>query len=277
MRCRKYRYSIYIDPKNNKWSEIMNHWGKKTIELAKKKDYLDRLYKIYPNNPSAREIDLQELNLIEEYFHKKDSDALLNKLLDIDKFPIKDSYISFLRTDRSSIQRNPKTVKRICDILYALGLDKVKEGILAPKEANTIRGPQFSNWAKKAFPHVKLNKFINIKNSILFLEDSEKNILDFCNTELGIGISKRPDFVAKSRAKYVVGEAKFLSSLGGNQGRGLDDALKLASNTSGHAYKVAIVDGVLWIQPGSQEYKKIEHSNAAVFSALLLKEYLKKL
>ncbi|MDE3058220.1 MAG: restriction endonuclease, partial [Bacteroidota bacterium] len=95
-----------------------------------------------------------------------------------------------------------------------------------------------------------------------------------CNTHLNLGMSKRPDFVAKSRKKYIVGEAKFLSSLGGDQGRGLDDALKLALNPSGRSYKVVIVDGVLWISPGSQEFKKVEHANAPIFSALLLKEYL---
>lgn len=109
------------------------------------------------------------------------------------------------------------------------------------------------------------------------LEANEKQIVDFCNIELRLGLSKRPDFVAKSGKTYIVGEAKFLSSLGGNQGRGLDDAIKLASNTSGNAYKVAVVDGVLWIQSGSQEYKKIEHSNIYVFSALLLERFLKSI
>ncbi len=65
---------------------------------------------------------------------------------------------------------------------------------------------------------------------------------------------------------------KFLSSLGGNQGRGFDDAIKLASGTAGNADKVAVIDGVLWIQGGSHEFKNIEHSNVCALSALLLSE-----
>ena len=74
-----------------------------------------------------------------------------------------------------------------------------------------------------------------------------------------------------------VGEAIFLSSLGGNQGRGFDDAIKLAANPSGRAYKAALIDGVVWIEGGSQEYKKIEHTNFYILSALLLEEFLRKI
>ncbi|MDI6767852.1 MAG: restriction endonuclease, partial [Bacteroidota bacterium] len=235
----------------------MNVWSKKTVELAKTKNYLDRLYKIYPNDPIERQIDEERLALIEKSFKNRDSSKLVNQLLDLDKFPFKDSYVSFLRSDRSAIGRNPMTVKRICDILYKMGFAEVREGIIEAKEPNTRRGPQFRNWLKLQFSHVDLASFIESFQGIIFLEDSEKKILDFCNTKLGLGISKRPDFVAKSGKKYIVGEANFLSSLGGNQGRGFDDAVKVASKSAGNAYKVALVDGVVWIQPGSKEYKEI--------------------
>ena len=255
----------------------MNEWAKKTVRLAKSKDYLDRLYDIYPNDSVQRQVDLSIINSIEETFINRDCIGLLNRLLDLDKFPFKDSYISFLRSDRAAIKRNPKTTKRICDLLFDMGFAKVKEGIIEPKEANTRRGPQFAHWLKSKFTNVDLDSFVNSENGIIFLEDSEKKILDFCNTELGLGLSKRPDFMAKSKTRYVVGEAKFLSSLGGNQGRGFDDAIKLAANPSGRAYKAALIDGVVWIEGGSQEYKKIEHQNFYVFSALLLEEFLRKI
>jgi len=255
----------------------MNEWAKRTVRLAKTKDYLDRLYDIYPNDPVPRDIDGANLNEIENCFKLKDCKSLLNKLLDLDKFPFKDSYVSFLRSDRSAIARNPKTAERICGVLYSMGFEKVKAGIIEPKEPNTRRGPQFANWLKSNFEHMNLDSFIGSEKGIVFLEDSEQRILDFCNTKLGVGLSKRPDFVAKSNMKYVVGEAKFLSSLGGNQGRGFDDAVKLSSNPSGRAYKVAIIDGVVWIQSGSQEYKKIEHASFYIFSALLLEDFLSKL
>ncbi|MDE3057602.1 MAG: hypothetical protein KGJ59_06570 [Bacteroidota bacterium] len=43
------------------------------------------------------------------------------------------------------MQRNSETVKRLCETLYKKGFEKVKEGIIAPKEANTARVPQFAN------------------------------------------------------------------------------------------------------------------------------------
>ena len=106
------------------------------------------------------------------------------------------------------------------------------------------------------------------------LDATELEARNFCNTEMGIGISKRPDMVAKSGRRYVVGEAKFLSSTGGNQGRAFDDGMGLAMNSSGSAFKVFILDGIHWIESGSEQHKRIEHSTAAVFSALLLREFL---
>ncbi len=117
----------------------MNIFGKKTVQLAKTKNYLDRLYDIYPNEPSSRDINEKSLEEIKDLFKEKKSEELLLALLDLDKFPIKDSYVSFLRSDKGAIKRNPKTAKRLCDTLYTMGFDKVREGIVAPKEANQGR------------------------------------------------------------------------------------------------------------------------------------------
>lgn len=210
----------------------MNEWSEKSIKLARTGNYLDRLYDIYPNDPVLRSIEEPILEDIKKFYLEKNCVALLNKLLDLDKFPFKDSYVSFLRSDRSAINRNPSTTKRICDILFKESFEKIKEGIIEPKEPNRRRGPQFTNWLKGNFTHLKLDKFIENNAGICFLEDSDRKILDFCN-QLNVGLSKRPDFIAKSKTKYVIGEAKYLSSLGGNQDRGFDDAIKLASNTQG--------------------------------------------
>jgi hypothetical protein len=255
----------------------MNEWSKKTVKLAKTQNYLDRLYSIYPNELEIRSVNSEAMCAIEKLFRNRDCEELLNKLLALEKFPFKDSYVSFLRKDRSAIKRNPETAKRLCETLYNLGFEKVKEGMLEPKEANRRRGQQYRNWAKTNFRHVNIDDFIASKSGIVFLEGSDKEVLDFCNIKLKLGISKRPDFVAKSGIKYLVGEAKFLSSTGGNQGRGFEDTMNLAMSTSGNAYKAAVLDGVLWIETGSQEFKKIEHANVYALSALLLVDFLRKL
>jgi hypothetical protein len=255
----------------------MNEWSKRTLELVTKENYLDRLQLVYSHEEGERDVSEAVLDAIRKAFEKRDEEELLNQLLGLEKFPYKDSYVGFLRKDRSALQRNPETVQRICNRLYNMGIENVIQGITQSKEANTRRGPQFTNWIKKNFKVAGLEEFRRSASGIVVLGSSELEARDFCNKEFGIGISKRPDIVAKSGKKYVVGEAKFLSSTGGNQGRAFDDGIHLATNTSGSAYKIFVLDGVHWIEKGSEQHKRIEYSNAAIFSILLLKQFLEEL
>ena len=250
----------------------MNQWSSRTLSLVTSEDYLDRLQVIYPHEEGERDVDEAILNEIKQSFEKKDDMGLLNKLLDLEKFPYKDSYVGFIRKDRTAIARNPKTVQRISDRLYGMGIDNVIEGVTKPKEANTRRGNQFTDWVRKEFKFVDTKQFKLSSKEIVMLDATELEARNFCNTEMGIGISKRPDLVAKSGNHYVVGEAKFLSSTGGNQGRAFDDGIGLATNSTGKAFKVFILDGIHWIERGSEQFKRIEHGTSAVFSVLLLKE-----
>lgn len=255
----------------------MNEWSIKTLDLVEKTDYLDNLQNIYPNEDGNRSINKKIIESIKDSYNERDDITLINKLLDLDKFPYKDSYVGFLRIDRSAIKRNPQTVKRICNRLYDMGLEQVINGMLQPKEANARRGNQFRDWIKRNFTMLDLHDFRNSVHDIVVLNANEADATNFCRTDLGMGISKRPDLVAKSGKHYVVGEAKFLSSTGGNQGRAFDDGINLATNVTGRAYKIFILDSVHWIVKGSEEYNRIEHSNAAIFSVLLLNDYFKSL
>lgn len=255
----------------------MNQWSSHTLNLVTSQNYLDRLQKIYPHEEGERNVDETTLNGIKKAFENEDDINLLNKLLDLEKFPYKDSYVGFLRKDRTAIARNPKTMERISNRLYRMGIENVIEGVTQPKEANTRRGNQFTDWVKKKFELVKIKQFQASSKGIVILDATELEARNFCNTEMGIGISKRPDLVAKSGKHYVVGEAKFLSSTGGNQGRAFDDGMALADKSTGRAHKVFILDGIHWIERGSEQYKRIEYGTAAVFSALLLKEFLENI
>jgi hypothetical protein len=44
---------------------------------------------------------------VEQSFQEKNNIALLNTLLKMDLFPIKDSYTAYLKRDTASISRNP--------------------------------------------------------------------------------------------------------------------------------------------------------------------------
>jgi hypothetical protein len=255
----------------------MNPWSLKTIELVTTQNYLDQLQLIYAHEEGERNVLTATLDSIRVSFEAKDETKLMDQLLSLEKFPYKDSYVGFLRKDRTAITRNPETVKRICNRLYVMGIDKVIEGVNQSKEANTRRGPQFSNWIKQNFVIADMKTFVKSKDGIVVLGGTELEARNFCNNTIGIAVSKRPDIVAKVGTKYIVGEAKFLSSTGGNQGTGFEDGMKLASNSYGSAYKIFVLDGIHWIEKGSAPYKRIESSNATIFSILLLKEYLESL
>ncbi len=256
----------------------MNEWSRRTLEIVNNENYLDKLQRIYPNieNP-PRTISAETKSLIRRSFDERNCESLLNTLLDLKKFPFKDSYVAFLRKDRDAIARNPETANRICNNLYNMGFRKIIKGITQPKEANTQRGPQYRNWLRARFLCVDINAFRTSTESVVILKASERAARDFCNREMGVGISKQPDMVAKSGTRYVIGEAKFLSSSGGNQGRAFDDGMTLATNNQGSAFKVFVLDGIHWIDRGSDQYRRIEYGTAAVFSALLLEEFLESI
>jgi hypothetical protein len=255
----------------------MNEWSKQTLRLVTTQNYLDRLQEVYPHEEGERNVNEAALTFIKAAFLAKDDIKLLNHTLDLQKFPYKDSYVGFLRKDRSAIERNPFTVKRICARLYEKGLDEIIEGATESMEANRRRGNNFTEWTKKNFRPVGADEFKTSTKGIVLLDASELAAKDFCNREMGAGISKRPDLVAKSGRNYVIGEAKFLSQTGGSQDRGFDDGMKLVNNPSGKAYKIFIMDGVYWLETGGERYEQIKHSAAAIFSVILLKNFLRNL
>ena len=117
----------------------MNEWAERTLQLVTEQNYLDKLQKVYPHEEGERDVKQTLLDSIRQSFEMKDERTLLDQLLSLERFPYKDSYVSFLRKDRTSVERNPETVKRICDRLYVMGVENVISGAMQPKEANTRR------------------------------------------------------------------------------------------------------------------------------------------
>src|SRR4030043_1794817 len=106
----------------------MNYWTKLSIDYASQKSYLDDLFKVYPTIPEGiRDIDKKLWDEIEKNFEDKNNVQLLKNLLKFELFPIKDSYTAYLRRDKSSLERNPATVNRLCGRLYELGLKNIFE------------------------------------------------------------------------------------------------------------------------------------------------------
>ncbi len=155
----------------------MNYWTQLSIEYANQRSYLDDLFSVYPTIPEGmREIDITCWKNIERAFEKQDNKLLLKELLKLNLFPIKDSYIAYVRKDVNSISRNQKTVNRICGRLYEMGLDKIFEHCTEPKETNRQIGPLFKRWINSkalGIMPVTFDKFVrNKENAILTGSDS---------------------------------------------------------------------------------------------------------
>ncbi len=115
----------------------MNRWLKLSIEYANQRSYLDDLFHVYPTIPEGiRDINKEIWTDVEKHFNCKNNDALFGELLKLELFPIKDSYVAYLRRDKSAIDRNPRTINRICGRLYEMGLNKIFERCSEPKETN---------------------------------------------------------------------------------------------------------------------------------------------
>jgi len=258
----------------------MNTWTQKSIELARNKDYLDKLIDVYPMNPeSIRALDPKKWSLVEKYFNSADLPQLISTLLSFDLFPIKDSYIAYLKRDRTAIERNQKTVERLGNSLMSMGLDKIKEKCAEPKETNRQIGPMFRNWVRSGKLDIQITsdtkKFkTSTENMILDLGDSA--LKTFANDHLNYKGKKGLDLVAKIENYYIVGEAKFLTDFGGHQNAQFNDAITLVQNTSIKAKTVAILDGVPYIEGNNSMSKAIrENSERNIMSVLVLKEFLK--
>ena len=128
----------------------MNYWTQQSIEFAGQKNYLDELFKVYPLNPNLRrELSKTQTEEIYSAYEQRDNIKIVKVLLEAELFPLKDSYVPFLRHDREAMTRNPQTVNRIAGNLYQMGLEAIIEKCTTPKETNRQIGPLFRNWIQK--------------------------------------------------------------------------------------------------------------------------------
>ncbi len=260
----------------------MNKWTKLSIEYANQRSYLDDLFQVYPTIPEGiREINEDVWSEVEKSFKKKDNDLLIRQLLKFDLFPIKDSYIAYLKRDISAIDRNPRTINRICGRLYEMGLDKIFERCSEPKETNRQIGPMFRDWLKRkslGVEPVSLDEFLsNDKDAILDAGDNA--MMNFAKEHLGYNRNKGLDFVGRFNNQFVIGEAKFLTDFGGHQNAQFNDAISTIKAKGVKAVKIAILDGVLFIKGKNKMYKSITdtYRNCNIMSALVLREFLYQL
>lgn len=263
----------------------MNYWTELSINYANQRNYLDSLFKVYPISPNIkRVIDPKKWDVIENSFNSHNNETLVKELLKLDLFPIKDSYVAYLKRDPSSVSRNPNTINRLAGTLYQMGIAEIYEKCSEPKETNRQIGPLFKRWISSgelgAPVYNNVNSFLsNKENAILNTSDSDME--RFAREYLGYNHEKGLDFVARFNGKYVIGEAKFLTDFGGHQDAQFADAISTISSAllpnklNVEVIKIAICDGVLYINSKNKMHRHlINHDNEIVISSLLLREFL---
>ena len=260
----------------------MNYWTQLSIDFANQRNYLDELFTVYPTIPEGiRDIDEGLWGQVEKSFNESDNLDLLETLLEFDLFPIKDSYVAYLKRDSAAIKRNPATVDRLCGRLYEMGLDKIYERCTEPKETNRQIGPLFRRWINKGSLGVKpvyLNEFVSSnENAILNAGDNE--LMSFARNNLNYTHNKGLDFIARFNGQYIISEAKFLTDFGGHQNAQFNDAITTVTTQGVKAITTAVLDGVLYIKGRNKMYRYIteELGDYNIMSALVLREFLYQL
>lgn len=259
-------------------------WTSKSLEWANQRDYLDQLFRVYPMQVNLkRKIPEVTLTQIEAYFNARDALPLIKLLLQQEIFPIKDSYVAYLKRDPSSLERNPRTLKRLAGMLYEIGLTEIINNISVPKETNRQIGPLFKNWLESDALGCEITNneadFIDAGNDIIFI-GSDRAMQNLAAKYLGYTREKGLDFIGKFNNNFIMGEAKFLSDFGGHQAEQFDDAIATLEtrlkNTGRRVIKLAILDGVVYI-PGKNKMHRnlLKYAKKyPIMSALVIRDYL---
>ncbi len=275
---------------------FMDKWIRESQRIAKECSYLDMLLDIYPPEDISREINLETISPeFKEKFQKfksnreseENKQEFIKYLLNLKKqglkFPIEHPYIGFLLKYEEAISKNPQTISLICEKLYGMEYDDIKEKMEAPKKASRRMGPMFQAWLKKNFLFGEKEKFEEENNSIIFLNGTDKVLKNYAEKNLKCkfgGLCKSLDFITKKKGKFIIGTAKFITDSGGSQSNQFNEAINFLKIGNQDIIKVVVIDGVVWLEDNklnivTNEIKK--DPNKYIFSVLILKKFLENL
>ena len=262
----------------------MNTWVKASIDLANSAGYLDNLTEIYPSVPTERE-PLPEVikEQITELQGKENKGNLIALLVGLRRhpFPIEHPYVSLLRFMPDLIRLNPVVVRDIANILANLGVEGIINGCERPPDLNRQMGHSFQSWLKRYFPP-KGYKFLDeysfgTYDGNCFLSGGDKRLTAYANKYLGCRIPRNRDMLAKINGRYVIAEARFLSSGGGSQSRDVRETIGFVKDKTGNAMRIAVVDGMPWFDEDMLGVIKTLNDDEVGLSALLLDDFLQSL
>jgi hypothetical protein len=261
----------------------MNDWVEKSIRLAKSKGYLDRLWDTYPASARpTRPLDEQTRERIRSYHGARNISKLMGLLIKVTKdnhpFPIEHPYASIFRQRPELMRKNPRVLKELGSIILSMPAEDIVKGIERPIDVNRGMGQAFHRWLKDYFPKhgkpVLSEGDFEISRDAVFLDAGDKKIKEYVSRALGHPLSKGRDFLYKSGKRYVIGEARFLTTGGGSQTRDLRETVEFIHQNRGTVMAVGVIDGIVWFDEGYISVLSELGPDEPAFSVLLLEKFL---
>ena len=157
-----------------------------SLDYASQRSYLDDLFSVYPTIPNGiREINQTVWEKVQCAYEAKDNLELVKAMLELELFPIKDSYVAYMKRDKGSLERNPRTVNRIASQIMQMDLSELYKRCSEPKETNRQIGPMFKKWVNTGvlgFPLKGIGEFCkDQEDAVLMASDAEmKSFAEQC-------------------------------------------------------------------------------------------------
>ncbi|MEM1832554.1 MAG: hypothetical protein QXJ97_13615, partial [Desulfurococcaceae archaeon] len=172
----------------------VNMYTQKSVELARSKNYLDKIIDVYPARlPPERPLPANIAENVQKLYEQGRYCDIVQLLLDLKDhpFPVEHPYASLLRYLRPEerlnvLKRNQRLLEELIFVIKELGVEGIIRGLKRPKDINRMLGYAFKSWIKKEFatqpfkvvdnPH----KLITCdQNSICIYGDSDNKISEF--------------------------------------------------------------------------------------------------
>jgi hypothetical protein len=260
----------------------LNEWVRRSLELFETTPYLDNILEVYPLQTARPErLDDRLKRRIISAHQARRTRELIDILQNEVKFPYDEPLWYLLKNIQGCLNNNPQQIQRIADSLYAMTAEETVIRLESAPKLNTQMGPMFTNWLRENFDLLEIDDFRRSTEGIFVLNSSEEIGKTFINEELHQDLDKRPDLVAKVGTRYIVGEAKWVGSPGGNQNKQVVEVINLCRNQRGNVIRVGIIDGFPWAVHkadggiiNDKTCVQVQESDYDIISSLLLEDYL---
>lgn len=260
----------------------LNEWVLKSIELFESTPYLDNILAVYPLQ-SARPNRLNDRlrRRIISAHQARRTNELITILQNEVKFPYDEPLWFLMKNIQGCLENNPLQIQRIADSLYSMTADETVFRLESAPKLNTQMGPMFTIWLRENFNLLNIDEFTLSTEGVHILNSSEQEGKNFVNDVLLQNVKKRPDLVAKVNKTYIIGEAKWIGSPGGNQNKQVVEVINLCRDQRGDVIRIGIIDGFPWSIKSTtgniindKTVVQVQESEYNIISALLLNDYL---